>query len=236
MFPNNHLSELVDTEFKPSRKSSVVVTVDVQPSPLVEKFAKLTVDELYRMSNTALARELDQLAEGSILRYYKTLIYLRVLNVNGELNGKMAQYRRLYRGFAVPTFLYQLLDNIGECRDDDYNVIFVPAYSIDANDLLALEDALKVSELLLQFEYLQKVTGLPNNLEGDLAFMAMHHVNGEVTSYRKDHPVYGFLASFFEQQEFNEVTGTMHRIYYGNASDYEQMMTTLLRKYLMGGE
>lgn len=233
---SNSLMESVATQFSTSKSSAVVVTTDVTPSPLVEKFAELTLQELERNASTALLRELDQLAEDSILKYYKTLIYLRVLNVNGGLHGKMSVYRSVYRTLMVPTFLYQMLVSIGVSRDEDYNIIFKPAYSIDANDLLALEELVNISELLIRFEYLAQVPGLPKDETGELAFMAMHHVNGVVTSYRKDHPVYGFLASFFAQQEFNEVTGMMHRITYGNTSDYELMMATLLRKYLMGGD
>lgn len=223
-------------EFKTSKASAVSVTVDVAPSPLIEKFAQITLDELYRMANKALSRELDQLESDSILKYYKTLTYLRVLTVNRGFTSQLQGYRDVYRSLVVPSFLYQMLVCIGEVRDEDYNIVFSPAYPIKGEDLLPLADLIKISELLIRFETLSYEIGGPNNRGGELAFMAMHHVNGQVTSYRKDHPLFGFLASFFQQEEFNQVTGTMCRIYYGDSSDYALMMATVLRKVLFGGD
>jgi len=49
------------------------------------------------------------------------------------------------------------------------------------------------------------VTGLPQESEGELESMMLCHVIGMVTSHKRSHPVYGFLASSFAQQKLNEV-------------------------------
>lgn len=232
---NNILGLLDQNESKPVKASNVVVNVDVSPSSLVRKLSKIVFDEMIRLSETTAVSEVESLGSEGILKYLKTLVYLRVNRVNGSLKGALSKYNSAYRHLAVPVFMYQLLISIGEVWEDVYNITFHPVYSIEADDLLALEELIQISDLMTRLPQLAIVNGLPNDEGGELPFMAMQHVNGRVTSYRQDHPVYGFLASFFAQQEFNEITGSMHRIHYGNSDDYEMMMYSLMRKFSVGG-
>lgn len=222
-------------EAQPLKSSAVTVTVDVRPSDLVTKLSRVIFEELIRLANSGMLDVVNEVGEEGILKYLKTLLYLRVLHVNGELKGQMSVYNKVTNYLVVPTFFYQILIEIGEARDDDYNIVFKPAYSIDSKDLLALDELTSISDFLRRFPTLSVVNGMPNDKSGSLEFMAMQHVAHEVTSYRKDHPVYGFLAAFFEQQEFNEVTGSLHRIHYGSMEDYSLMMTTIMSR-LTGGD
>lgn len=234
MTVSNELLRAFGNEAKPLKSSAVTVSVDVRPSELVTKLSRVILEELIRLANHGLLDVVNEVGEEGILKYLKTLLYLRVLHVNGELKGKMSAYNKVTNYLVVPTFFYQLIFEIGEVRDDDYNIVFKPAYSISSEDLLALDELTSISDFLRRFPTLSVVTGMPNDKSGSLEFMAMQHVAHEVTSYRKDHPVYGFLAAFFEQQEFNEVTGTLHRIHYGSMEDYSLMMTTIMSR-LTGG-
>lgn len=232
---NNILGLMNQNESKPVKASNVVVNVDVSPSSLVCKLSKIVFDEMIRLSETTAVSEVESLGSEGILKYLKTLIYLRVNRVDGPLRGALSKYNSAYRHLAVPVFMYQLLISIGDVWEDVFNITFHPVYSIEADDLLALEELIQISDLMTRLPQLAIVNGLPNDEGGELPFMAMQHVNGKVTSYRQDHPVYGFLASFFAQQEFNEITGSMHRIHYGNSDDYEMMMYSLMRKFSIGG-
>lgn len=235
MTVSNQLLKAFDNGAQPLKSSAVTVTVDVRPSELVTKLSRVLIEELIRLANHGMLDVVNEIGEEGILKYLKTLLYLRVLHVNGELKGTMSVYKKATNYLVVPTFFYQLLIEIGEVRDDDYNIVFKPAYSIDSSDLLALDELNSMSDFLRRFPTLSVVTGMPNDKSGSLEFMAMQHVSHEVTSYRKDHPVYGFLAAFFEQQEFNEVTGALHRIHYGSMEDYSLMMTTIMSR-LSGGD
>lgn len=235
MTVSDKLLKAFDNEAQPLKSSAVTVTVDVQPSDLVSKLAQVISEELIRLANHGMLDVVNEIGTEGILKYLKTLLYLRVLHVNGELRGSMSSYSKSTNYLVVPTFFYQLLIEIGEVRDDDFNIVFKPAYSIESSDLLALDELMSISDFLRRFPTLSVVSGMPNDKSGSLEFMAMQHVSHEVTSYRKDHPVYGFLAAFFEQQQFNEVTGTLHRIHYGSMEDYSLMMTTIMSR-LTGGD
>jgi hypothetical protein len=125
--------------------------------------------------------------------------------------------------------MYQLLISVGKAYDKDFNLEFIPAYKVTGDNILSPEEMEALSSLFRQFNGvgLKCVVGMPNDTTGELDFMAMCHVQDEVVSYRKAHPVYGFLAAFFKQQELNKVTGTMCRVIYGYESDYKYQLDAL---------
>jgi hypothetical protein len=118
---------------------------------------------------------------------------------------------------------------MGVAFDRDYSIEFKPEYSIGEEELLSPDEVLAVSNLLRSFETsgMKLVQGLPSDPYGDLDFMALCHVEDFVVGYRKAHPVYGFLASFFKQKSLNEVTGMMCRVIYGYDTDYKVQISSL---------
>jgi hypothetical protein len=174
--------------------------------------------------------EIDDLEEEDIFRYLCTLTAMRVWHTS-ELTDKTAsQYRSLAQNVAVPVLVYQLLSEIGGCYDRDYSLRFEPVYSISGNDLLAPAAVLAISDLMTRLEPngMKIVYGLPRDKSGELEFMALRHAEEVVTGYRLNHPVYGFLASFFEMKNLEEVTGMMCRIVYGCDTDYETYITRVI--------
>jgi hypothetical protein len=118
---------------------------------------------------------------------------------------------------------------MGVAYDRDFSIEFKPEYSIEEAELLSPDEVLAVSNLFRGFEQsgLKLVQGLPSDPNGDLDFMALCHVEDFVVGYRKAHPVYGFLASFFNQQKLNDVTGMMCRVIYGYDTDYKVQISSL---------
>jgi acyl-CoA synthetase (AMP-forming)/AMP-acid ligase II len=96
-------------------------------------------------------------------------------------------------------------------------------YSIDSKEILSVDQMKEISDAFLTLRAIgfASVVGMPNERSGELGFMACCHVEEVVTSYKDSHPIYGFLASFFQQAQLNEITGLMCRIVYGYDSDYK---------------
>jgi len=216
---------------KTSTSSFIDVYVELNPSTLVTKLAHCYLNELHRVAGNAGSRALDEVEEADILKYLVTLHWMRVCHSVGDPSKSYQMYRKLYSKLSVPVLTYQTLLGVGEAIDRDYAIRFIPVVpSIKATDLLAPDELRKLSDLMLSFQQsgFKLVTGLPPESAGELEFMAMSHVDEVVRSYRKSHPVYGFLASFFSQQQLNQVTGSLSRIVYGYETDYEVNVARLV--------
>lgn len=209
-------------DYKTVNKPTVLVVVELNPTKLVTELAKCYLTELHRVAGSAGAFMLDGVELESVRKYLSTLSWMRACHSVSDRSKLVLAYSSLYRRLAVPVLAYQFLIGIGEAIDRDYSIKFVPATTVRENDLLSPEEMRELSDLFfsLQNSGFKVVAGLPQELEGELEFMAMCHVEGTVLSYRKSHPVYGFLASFFAQQQLNETVGMMCRIVYGYDSDY----------------
>lgn len=219
------------TDLKPVSASCVEVEVQFEEGALMHSLAEELYSEFERMSPYADYQPIRNLTSDDILKYLCTLLWMRVSDVNRATDKTWALYRPSVRAYAVPVLFYQILAGIGICYDRDFNLMFIPAYTISQDKLLSPEEMKSLSRLFRQFEDsgMKVVFGIPKSQDGELDFMAMSHVTAEVTSYRKSHPVYGFLASFVAEQQLNEVTGQMSRIVYGHDTDYKARLGALIR-------
>lgn len=210
--------------------ATVTVKVDMTPSKLMESLATEVLKELERIAPYAGYKDIADLEVEDIHKYLCTLVWMRCERVN-EPSKAFQGYKALQRTVAVPVMVYQLLVAIGLCHDRDFSIEFRPAYSISEKDLLAPDQVAAMSDIFARFEGngMKVVYGLPKDITGELDFMALCHVEETVVGYRKSHPVYGFLASFFEQKKLNEVTGMMCRVVYGYDSDYKLQIAQIFR-------
>lgn len=214
------------------REASITTKVEVTPTRLMSSLAEGIYAEILRLVPYSGYTPVEDLESGDILKYLKTLVWLRVQYVNHATSKALMEYKPLHRSLEVPVLAYQLLIAIGEAYDADYSIRFVPEYSAEGTELLSPKEMVAISNLFLSLRMngFASVTGMPRETEGELAFMALSHVEDVVCGYRNDHPVYGFLAAFFCQQELNQVTGTMCRIIYGYDTDYELMIRGIMAK------
>lgn len=208
--------------------ATVNVSVEMTPSKLLEKLAAEIDADMHRIANLTGMSETGVESE-EILDYLKTLIFIRVSLVNGDYGKAFAGYTNLAKHLAIPVMLYQCLISMGIATDRDFGIRFNPVYSIDSKELLSPEQMMEISDIMTRLEPngLKVVYGVPRDPEGEIDFMALSHVEDVVRSYRRSHPVYGFLAAFFAQKTLNEITGTMCRVVYGYISDYELYVTKL---------
>lgn len=223
-------------DFKPVNEATIIVEVQFEPDQMVQDLAVALRNELIRVAGPVGEPLLDGIHVEDIRRYLCTLSYLRRARVVGAQNKSVNAYRSLVRTVAIPVLWYQVLLGIGKAFDRDYSIEFVPGTSIRESDLLAPEEMLTISNTMfnLQNNGFKVVAGIPKDPEGELDFMAMAHVGEMVLSYRKSHPVYGFLASFFATQEVSIALGALVRIRYGYDSDYRTLLTRVTAS--VGGE
>lgn len=226
---NKTLEQAFDSQ--PKMNAAVIeVSVEMKPSKMMESLSKGLMSETIRLFPYAGNQLTNGLTSDDIHKYLKTLTWMRCQHVQGSLSKSFAPYRTLYKRVEVPTLAYQLFLAMGLAFDADYSIRFVPAYSIEGSELLSVDEMVEISNVFTNLRQIgfSTVVGMPKEVDGELDFMALCHVEEVVKGYRKSHPVYGFLASFFAQQELNVVTGTMCRIVYGYDTDYQMFISSLL--------
>lgn len=211
-------------------KPAITIHVEVSSTDMIDLMAKKLMAEFERMAPYAGYTPVSDLTSEDIARYLKTLLWLRVCTVLDTADKSSRCYQPLKKSLAIPVLMYQLLICIGRAYDSEFNLEFMPAYSITEEDLLSPDEMAGLSSLFRSFENsgMKVVYGVPFDREGELDFMAMSHVDDVVVSYKRSHPSYAFLASFVRQQKLNEVTGLMSRVIYGYDSDYKYQLDALL--------
>lgn len=224
------------TDFKPVNEPTIIVKVNLQTDKLVEDLAQALMSELIRVAGPVGEAMLAGVDAESIRKYLSTLSFMRRARVAGLRNQVTQAYRGFSRSVACPVLWYQVLIGIGKAIDRDYSIEFIPDTSICESDLLAPEEMRMISDIMfrLQNNGFKVVAGIPLQEEGELDFMAMAHVGDTVMSYRKSHPVYGFLASFFASHEVSQALGALVRVRYGYDADYRVLLSRVVAS--VGGD
>lgn len=222
-------------DFKQMNQPTIEIKVELVPSKMMADLAQLYFAELHRIcgsSGDVLLKEVDA---DKILRYLSTLVWMRCCHCTSATSPSLKAYGHLRHAAAIPVIVYQILVSIGIAYDRDYAIKFVPGTTIQEELLLEPNEMQRLSDLFfsLQNSGFPLVAGIPRGIEGELDFMALAHVEHVVVGYRKSHPVFGFYASFFTQQELNQVVGALSRIVYGYESDYRAILGHLVSS--MGG-
>lgn len=217
-------------DLKPLNVATVKIAVEMNPSTMAEKLAKEIHTDMLRIASLTGVSDLG-VESDEILKYLKTLTFIRVGLVSDDRVKALSDYVKIAKHLAIPVMFYQCLIAMGVATDKDFSIQFYPVYSIDSADLLSPETMLEISDIMSRLEMngLKLSFGVPMHSEGELDFMALTHVADEVLGYKRSHSLYGFLAAFFRQKEFNEVTGMMCRVLYGYESDFELYVTGIYR-------
>lgn len=232
----NEILQSMFSDYNTMNNPTLRVEVNFDGSQMVAALSEIMLREMRRIAGVAGGDLLSEVVVDDIRRYLLTASWMRCAHVAGLSDKTYAQYRKMGRSIAIPVVWYQVLIGIGRALDRDYSIEFYPGASIRESDLLAPEEMQYLSDLMfsLQNNGLKVVAGIPSSEEGELDFMAMAHVEETVLSYRKTHPVYGFLASFFATREVSEALGALVRIRYGYDSDYRTMLAKVVAS--LGGD
>lgn len=215
---------------EPHAESMAKQVVKMEPSVLLKDMAKLECNEMNRVmrfTNTSVIPTVDDTE-----KYLYTLVYLRVLQVNND--KKIKEYAFALKELNIPARIYQIILSLGECTDRDFGIRFVPIMEVDASLLMSPSELREMSDKLITISnegYITVETGLPTAIQGELGFMACLMVNDEkIMSYRKDHPVYGFIAAFFKTELLSKSFDIDYRVYYGSIEDYRAMLSRIYRR------
>lgn len=215
---------------EPKTESMTIQVVKLQPSVLVADMAILENLEMQRVMRFTKSDVILDVKD--IEKYFNTILWLRVLQVNHD--KRIAPYAFANHSLNIPVRLVQILLSMGEAVDRDYGIRFMPSMDIEAEKQLSPEELREFSDkisVMIPEGYLVVETGLPTSTLGELGFMACLLVQDEkIYSYRKDHPVYGFIASFFRSELVSKAFGIDYRMYYGSIEDYRAMLSRIYRK------
>ncbi len=232
MEKNPKLEELFERSFQPALPvNTVLVEVQIEVSELFRDAARtysLEADRVMRFTSNANF----QITEDLFLSYFQTLLYLRVMRVNGVQDATTKLYRNDMRNYLIPAFVSTLVNSIGRATDSDFGFTFIPKMNIAAGDLMSDSDMRAISNKLkvLNVEGLVCIeTGIAMQPEGDLSFMATLSIEGDIKSYRKNHPIFGFYAAFFKHQILTDTLDAKAlRIRYGAESDYRMYVQNIV--------
>jgi len=174
-----------------------------------------------------------ELPELNLKDYLYTLLYLHVCNVN-DFKPQGYNKRFYSKEVAIPSAFVTFLAQIGEVTDRDMGLIFQPQMEAAADRLLAESELREISHELFSISDLglSLEKGLPDPSKcGSLGTMAAVLVeSGDILSYRKDHPVYGFVAAVCQFNELVNVLGIQGlRVRYGTLGEYEMIANTFLK-------
>lgn len=227
------LEKLFNEEFQPALPvNTVIVEVQIEVSDLFFDAAQmysLEADRVMRFtSNTNFQITADEFAS-----YFQTLLYLRIMRVNGQETAVTREYRNDMRQYCVPAFMSTLIDSIGKATDNDFGFTFIPKTNIVATSLMPADEMRNISKKLsvLNTEGLVCVeTGISMAITGDLSTMATFSVSQDVRSYKKNHAIYGFYAAFFNHTILNDAMDPSNlRIRYGAQSDYRMYVNQIVK-------
>lgn len=223
----SELESLFSSEDQPFVRSTVRVPVELSDSESMKTLARsynLEVDRLSagRMTNDKL------LSEEALHKYFLTLMWIRARMVNGQ---SIKAYSQLKRLLTIPVVVYQIIIKVGLVKDEDLGLQLLPTVTVEGDSLLSASEMLHISDKLSNLESLglALVHGLPRNPDGDLDFMAMQVIDNQVLSYRKSHPVYGFLAHFLEMKRTSDTLQGVTRVFYGSTDDFDLQVSRALR-------
>lgn len=228
---NDNLTNVFETEFKVLPVSTVNAVVKIEMSDLFDDAATTYSQEVDRVMRF-ISNPYYQITADEFLKYFTTLLYLRVMHVNGQKNKTTANYYADQRKYVVPTFIHVLLTSIGKATDRTQGITFKPAIEVDLDNLHSAEKMREISDKLdiINKEGLTCVeTGVPINIEGDLQFMITLNLEHEILSYSKHHAIYGFYAAFFKHTLMCDVLEPKNlRIRYGVLNDYKSYLRQIV--------
>lgn len=228
---NDKITKFMEESFQQVLPVNMVkVVVNFEANELFKDLAEMYFMEAERVtrfsSNINVAISVEE-----YLNYFKTLLFLRVSRVNGVQNETTKSYKNDLRNYLIPAFVNTLLISIGRATDINFGFEFIPQTSIEAEELLSASEMRNISQKLRTLNLSGMVcveTGIAMSPIGELSFMATMNIQGEILSYKKDHPVYGFYASLFNHTVVSELLEPkMLRIRYGAQDEYRHVLNHL---------
>lgn len=210
----------------PTLMSMIFAEVDFsKPNDMLEDYTRLLVSEGNRLSPVA---KKDYFSAMELTRYLQSLLWIRVSLVNNTLPR---DYAVIAKTACIPILWAALIDLVGVATDEDFGITFKPVMTINAEMLMSPSEMVEMSHRIKALErngFRQTTSGVGRQVEGDLGFMALNHIETEVVSYRRDHPMYAFFSSFFNLQSLETIIGMKSRIAFGSKDQFRLYLHALV--------
>lgn len=216
--------------------STMKVTVNINPTEMFLETAKLYEKEIIRVMRFQSSPALIDAAQ--MTDYFNMLLLLRVCWVRNESTAsigslKARDFKLGFRSYVIPALVYQLLMSVGEAFDQNFGLRFTPRFEMELEHAMSPDQMREISDKLsiLSREGLVCVeAGIPTDVYGELAVMAIMFMEDKLMSYRMDHPINGFYASFLGLQLAGQLSNDMFRVEYGYLEDYRSILGALINK------
>lgn len=194
------------------------ISVTIDPEVIMEDYAKAYADRMYAKNPGRF--EALELSEKVIYDYFKGLLAIRVQSIQGTVsNWKLAQT------LWIPSIIQYVISCVGEVRDMDKALHFIPAmdYECDPKDLL--ETSLKIGNF--KADGLTMVRdGFPRSKDGDVDVMQFSIIeNFLYSTHRADHPSASYVAGLLGlKAKEATVGGLLYRVRYDSTSYIRDML------------
>lgn len=202
-------------------KDFVQVNIDINPKDLLLDFADAFSEELFRLQPRLVDKM--QLSSKELSSYFKGVLYLRVLDVNGK-----NKFHRQERLLLVPAWIEYAISQIGIVTDSMYGLTFIPEMELED---FSIDDMIETSHKLSYYkdagvELLENV--YPRTNEGSESFMTMAVIKSKVCSYKKDaDPLSVYLSAFLSSTlEERSALESLYRIEYQDVDYVRQVLRT----------
>lgn len=224
-FNDSSLKGLFESEFQPVLSVNTIdIEVQLETSQMFKDMSQVFSMEADRVMRFT-TNENYQVSTQEFVGYLTTLLYLRVARVNGTKNSTTRMYYHDQRNYLVPAFASTLINSIGIATDSDYGFRFIPVINVKVDELLSPQVMIEISRKLSVLNkqgFICTETGIHPEIKGDLELMATFNLESDIRSYKKNHPIFGFYASFFKHTIVSDALEAKSlRIKYGAESDYK---------------
>lgn len=218
---NNDTFASINFGTRPTTVQAEVIEVTVDLDLMVDDYGKAFSNELYRR-NPVRAESIG-LTAGDLSTYFKSLIALRI----DQINGEKKDWRKA-KALYVPAWIEFVMTSVGEIYDTDrgFRILPVCSYEYDLDSMLDISSklrAFKADGVTL----LQDV--MPRTAEGDYDTMTMILVNNFVYSMKSDaHPIHSYVAAYLGLKLKEDTAfSALYRVRY---DDVEYIKAMLLRE------
>jgi len=187
----------IDYGTRVSTVDITVVSVTIDPTVILNDYAKATVQEMQRMNPEKYASIESRCDAISLQKYFTFLLFQRVQYVSGEIHD-WRQIRTLY----MPAWIQFAISCVGEVVVQEYGLKFIPTLSREDCGLsdYTLNDALSMSDILRSFKFdgLSVLDdGFPRSKDGEKDTMSLALMGTYMRGpWPVSHPIYTYVAAF----------------------------------------
>lgn len=223
--------ELVTIQAEPrvSAEDYETEEVDFSTSNIFNEISDIIADDANWIARAELNAGAKYIDPAHMVKYLRTLVFMRVSWVNNSLT---ADYRQIRDQLFIPSFFGVIIPAIGEVDDKEDGVVLTPVFNYSDKEFdklfLGPKDMLELSRKIGRIvdDGFKASRGWTTDKTGELDFMALTVIENTVKSYRRGSKTMAIYAALFTKMALERVT-LPYRVTYGKVSQYRMDLSTL---------